>query len=59
MKCGNGESKNLTSPSIHVYNTKDINIRGKQISQERRADYELENNKSSPAKRQQISCLQG
>lgn len=49
----------LTSPPIHVYNTKDIKIRGKQISQERRADYALENNESSPAKRQQISRLQG
>ena len=49
----------LTSPSIHVYNTKDVSIRGKQIYWERRADYALENNESSPAKRQQISCLQG
>ena len=32
MKCGNGESKNLTSLSIRVYNTEDVNIRGKQIS---------------------------
>lgn len=49
----------LTSLSIHVYNTEDVNTRVKQISQERRADYALENNESSPAKRQQISCLQG
>ena len=32
MKCGNGESKNLTIISIDVYNTENVKIIGKQIS---------------------------